>query len=69
MAIHSARTIFEKEISEYLTTEQVAEFLNVSVRTVRKWRYEGAIDAVKVGRRLVRYRLRDVLEWLETNGS
>ena len=60
--------IFENQITELLTTEQVASRLNVAVKTVRKWRYEGRLPAVKVGKRLVRYKWGSVLEWLKTNG-
>lgn len=64
-----ASRVFDKGIEELLTTDQVAKALNVTVKTVRKWRYEGQLPAVKVGKRLVRYRMRDILEWLRTNGG
>ena len=43
-----------------LTDRQVAERLSVSVRTVREYRYEGALPAVRLGYRTVRVRSGDV---------
>ncbi len=43
-----------------LTVEQVAAYLNVSPRTVRRLR----LPIVRVGR-LVRYPLADVVRWVE----
>lgn len=59
----------KQQHEELLTTDQVAERLQISRKTVRKWRYEGSLPAVKVGRRLVRYRWPQVLEWLELQGG
>jgi excisionase family DNA binding protein len=33
-----------------LTTEEVAEWLNVSVRTVEDWIFDGRLKPIKVGR-------------------
>lgn len=44
-----------------LTTEQAAACLGTTKRTLEAWRYEGGGPAfVKLGRRLVRYRPRDL---------
>lgn len=53
-----------------LSTEGVAELLKVSPELVRKWRSSGdGPPALKLGdgrNGTVRYRLADVLAWLET---
>ena len=69
MQLSKLDELFEKEIDQLLTTAQVAKKLNIAEKTVRKWRYEGLLPAVKVGKRLVRYRWRDIREWLRTNGG
>lgn len=44
----------------YLTTEKLAEFLNISIQTLNKWRWEGKGPRfVKLGSRVV-YDLADV---------
>lgn len=61
--------LFENLGSQGLfTAEQVAEVLGVSVKTIRKWRYQGKLKAVKVGERCVRYRREDVLDQLNQEG-
>lgn len=61
------------ERDELLTERQVADWLQVSVRTVQHWRHTGQGPAwVKVnGGRLVRYRVSDVDEFLaaDTRGG
>lgn len=54
-----------KASGENLTPEQAANYLQVSVRTLAKWRstYEVAIPFSKVGR-CVRYRLADLQAYL-----
>lgn len=48
-----------------LTTEQLAEFLGVSVRTVEDWRFDRKGPShIRLGPRTVRYRSDEVLEWL-----
>ncbi len=49
-----------------LSTEDVARILVVPVTTLYTWRYKGTgPKAYRVGKHL-RYRLSDVVEWLET---
>jgi excisionase family DNA binding protein len=44
-----------------LTQRQVAEFMHVDVRTVRRWVASGRLKQVTpAGSRIARYRLRDV---------
>ena len=60
--------LFDIENDVLLTTAQLAETLNVSEKTIRDWRYSQKLPAIKL-RKLVRYRLGDILEWLKTNGG
>ncbi len=60
--------LFDKENDVLLTTAQLAEKLNVSEKTIRDWRYAHGLPGIKL-RSVVRYRARDVLEWLKTNGG
>lgn len=53
------------DMIELLTIEEVAEWLRVSVLTVRWLRQEGRfVPAIKVGRRLM-WDTRDVAAWLK----
>ena len=48
-----------------LTTEEVADYLQIPVQTIHYWRYFGrAPRAIRVGRHL-RFRLDDLLDWVE----
>lgn len=49
---------------ELLTRRELAEAMRVSLRTVDAMRAEG-MPAVSWGRRLIRFRLRDAMEWAE----
>lgn len=52
-------------MTEYLTTEQVADMFQVPVATVRDWRYkETGPPAIRVGK-YVRYPANAVEEWVE----
>ncbi len=56
------------EDEQLLTADQLAERLNIAVRTVRKWRYEKVLPSecmVKL-RHQVRYRWGKVLAWIAT---
>lgn len=61
--------LFDNRKNEtFLTTEEIAIRLNVSPKTIRKWRYERFIpDSCMLKlRSQVRYRLESVLAWLES---
>jgi len=47
-----------------LDTAQIAEQLNMSVSTIRKWVHYGFIPHVKLGR-AVRFREKDIETWIE----
>ena len=63
--------LFENQIERenLLDAEQLATRLSVSTNTVRKWRFEDGIPCVKLGKRLVRYRFSEVVNWLQTQGD
>jgi len=48
-----------------ITKKELAEFLNVHVRTITRMVTDGMIPSVKVGRVAVRFSLKDVMEALE----
>jgi predicted DNA-binding transcriptional regulator AlpA len=51
-----------------LTEHDVAPIIGVRVKTLRNWRVQGLGPRfVRTGRKLVRYRLSDVLAWQEAN--
>ncbi len=52
-----------------LTAEDLAYRLRVAPKTIRKWRYEDGMPAVKLGKRLVRYSWEEVFAWLQTRGG
>jgi excisionase family DNA binding protein len=48
-----------------MTLEDVSKYLDIPMKTLRKWRLDGSGPrAIKVGRHL-RFRRSDVDEWLE----
>ncbi len=50
-----------------LTEAQAGSFLNLSVRTLQAWRLRGGSPCyVKCGR-AVRYRRRDLVDWMDAN--
>jgi DNA-binding transcriptional regulator YiaG len=67
--VTSPLPIFDNlENEQLLTAEQLAERLNIAVKTVQKWRYEKVLPAeamVKL-RHQVRYRWGMVLRWLNS---
>jgi len=55
--------------NDVLTTAELAEYLKVPEQTVHKWRVTGrGPRGSRVGRH-VRYRMVDVLAWLDANAS
>lgn len=53
--------------SQYLTKQQVARYLNVSVRTVDSLMRARKLPFIKLTRKLVRFRRQDVDEYLARN--
>jgi len=51
----------------FMTTDEVAERVNVPVSTLRYWRFMGqGPKSFTLGQRAVRYRASDVDAWLES---
>ncbi len=53
-------------LPEWLTVEQAAEWLQVSVKTIRRYIEAGSLPAVNLGGRAVRIRRQDLDAWLLT---
>lgn len=47
------------------TVDEVASFLGVAPKTVRKWQLNGTLPFVKLGGKLVRFRPAVVQEWVD----
>ena len=58
---HAARDYLEGFINE----TQAADFLCQSVRTIQKWRLTGFGPAFFKSGRSIRYRRRELLDWIE----
>lgn len=50
---------------EILDDEGLANVLGVEPRTLREWRNRRGLPHVKISARVIRYRRRDVLAWLD----
>ncbi len=50
---------------EWLTVEQVADWLHVSTKTIRRYIEDGSLPAVNLGGRAIRIRRQDLEAWLE----
>jgi excisionase family DNA binding protein len=59
----------EQAREDLLTTQQLAERLQVSVPTVKRWRREGGGPPFVRAGRSVRYRAGEVDRWLEQGGG
>jgi excisionase family DNA binding protein len=55
--------------AEFLTAEEVADRLGVHRVTVYRWAREGALTAVKLGHRVVRFRPDDVDAFIAKQAS
>jgi excisionase family DNA binding protein len=52
-------------VEELLTSKQAAAYAKVSVRSLKRWRAEGTGPKFLKAGRQVRYRKRDLDEWME----
>ena len=52
-------------LAQLLTAEEVAELLSMELGTIRNLTYRRELPCVKIGPRGVRYRLLDLLAWIE----
>jgi excisionase family DNA binding protein len=51
---------------DLLTRKLLADFLRIKPRTVSEWTRSGRIPAVRISRKVIRYRLADVLAALQS---
>jgi excisionase family DNA binding protein len=62
----SAKSGGDLPLSDALwTVEDVAEFLGVAPKTVRKWQLSGVLPFVKLGGKLVRFRSDAIRAWVD----
>lgn len=47
------------------TIDDVAGFLGIAPKTVRKWQLNGTLPFVKLGGKLVRFRSADIQAWVD----
>jgi predicted DNA-binding transcriptional regulator AlpA len=60
--------VSSNELAAALDENEVARVIGVRVKTLRNWRVQGIGPRfVRTGRKLVRYRPSDVLDWQEAN--
>jgi len=59
---------FDNQIDLY-TYSELSELLRVPVSTLRKWVMLKSIPHIKLGTKLVRFRKRDILDWLHNSGG
>ena len=60
----------QTQVESLMTARQVADFLQVSVCSIGRWSRKGALKFYRVGARGdMRYRLKDVLGFLEESNS
>lgn len=63
-------SVKQTQVESLMTARQVAAFLQVSVCTVGRWSRKGALRFYRVGGRGdMRYRLKDILLFLEESSS
>ncbi|MBI2118591.1 MAG: helix-turn-helix domain-containing protein [Elusimicrobia bacterium] len=58
-----------EEIDDLLLAEEIAEWMKVSVITIRRWTSSGFIPHVRIGQRMVRYRKKDLDSWLNKRST
>ena len=59
--------VLQSSPSRLWTVEEVAAYLNFAPETIRTMARNGIIPAVKVGKRLWRFRANDIQSWLRDN--
>lgn len=55
----------DAKVSENMTAEEVAKYLNLEIKTIRNWTSEGKIPSVKLGS-AVRYKKERIDAWLKS---
>lgn len=54
------------EGEKFLTMKEVGDLIRVDRSTVYNWKRRGLLPHYKIGKRAVRFKLAEVLRWLET---
>ncbi len=49
-----------------LTTQELADYFKVSVKTVYAWRSKG-MPCIRIGHRSVRHNIIDIVDWFDKN--
>ena len=55
------------EVDALVGRQAVADFLDVTTRTVATWTQKQKIPSIRVGKKFVRYKLRDIAEALDSS--
>lgn len=59
-----------KEVSmaeeRFLTMEEVGNLIGLDRSTIYNWKRQGLLPHYKIGKRAVRFKLAEVLQWMET---
>jgi len=50
----------------FLTMKEVANLMGLDRSTIYNWKRKGLLPYYKIGKRAVRFKLAEVLQWLET---
>ena len=66
--ISRSKRFFEKS-GKYVSADFVAEYFNVSRRTVEGWTYRGLIPSIKINGKLVRYDLEKIEQWIASQNA
>lgn len=60
-------TLSNTDPDALLTEAQAADFLSISMRTLQAWRVRGGGPVFVRAGRAIRYRRRDLLDWINAN--
>ena len=55
------------KVEKFLKTKEVAEWLNVSPRTVLQWHHESKLPATRVSAKVLRFKQSDVEQFIKGN--
>lgn len=50
----------------FLTMEEVGNLIGLDRSTIYNWKRQGLLPHYKIGKRAVRFKLAEVLQWMET---
>lgn len=53
------------QTGKLLTSKKVAEIMNVTEATIKRWRKEGVMSFCKVGKKTIRYRESDIENFIK----